>query len=289
LWDRETVSFDTAVEEFSRRVQADPSAENFHLRGIAFLAHKHFDKAIADFSDSLKKRPGQAGVLNNRGQAWYLKEDYASSIDDLNAAIKADPKHFLAYNNRALCYIAAEQFDDALPDLNVAIQLHKEYPEALNNRGVVHSKAGNYAAAVKDFSAALNIDNNYIDAYGNRAFAHRQLGNDELAINDLKTAMIKDPGDFQPANDLAWMYATSQTESIRNPEEAVRLATAACTLSQYEDWNALDTLAATHAANGDFDKAKQWVTTALQKAPAAQKEQITEHQQLILAGKPVVP
>ncbi|MEO1982355.1 MAG: tetratricopeptide repeat protein [Fuerstiella sp.] len=289
LWEQETVSFDTAAEEFSRRVQAEPSAENFHLRGIAFLAHRQFDKAIADFSESLKRRPGQAGVLNNRGQAWYLMKDYAAAVNDLSAAIKADPRHFLALNNRALCYIATGQFNDALPDLNAAIQLNNEYPEALNNRGVVHSKTGNYTAAIVDFSAALNIDNNYIEAYGNRAYAHRQQGNDALAINDLKTAMIKNPRDFQPANDLAWMYATSQNESIRNASEAVRLATAACTMSQYEDWNALDTLAVAHAANGDFDAAKQWVTTALEKAPAAQKKQITEHQQLILAGKPVVP
>lgn len=287
LWEQETVMFDTAIEDFSRRVQAEPSAENFHLRGIALLAHDQYDSAIADFSDSLKRKPGQAGVLNNRGQARYLKNDYAASVVDLNAAIELDPGHFVALNNRALCYIAVNQFDDALPDLNAALQFNKEYPEALNNRGVVHSRKGNYEAAIVDFSAALEIDDMYIDAYGNRANAHRQQGNDAAAISDLSTATTKAPGNYQPLNDLAWIYATSQTESTRNPNEAVRLATKACQMSQYENWNALDTLAAALAANGDFAAAKQWVTTALEKAPAAQKQRIAEHQQLILAGKPV--
>jgi tetratricopeptide (TPR) repeat protein len=289
LWEQETVNFDTAVAELGQRVQADPSAENFHLRGIALLAHQKFDGAIADFSESLKRKPGQAGVLNNRGQARYLKNDYAASVADLNAAIELDPGHFVALNNRALCYIAVEQFDDALPDLNAALQLNREYPEALNNRGVVHSRKGNYEAAIVDFSAALKIDEKYTDAYGNRAFAHVQQGDDAAAINDLRTAMTKDPDNYQAVNDLAWIYATSQRASTRAPGEAVRLATAACRMSQYEDWNALDTLAVAHAANGDFDAAKQWVTTALEKTPDAQKQRIAEHQQLILAGKPVVP
>ena len=289
LWEQETVNFDTAVTELSQRVQADPSAENFHLRGIALLAHQQYDGAIADFSESLKRKPGQAGVLNNRGQARYLKSDYAAAVADLNAAIELDPEHFVAMNNRALCYIAVDQFDDALADLNAAIQLNKEYPEALNNRGVVHSRKGNYQAAIVDFSTALKIDEKYINAYGNRAYAHVQQGNDAAAINDLRTAMTKDSNNYQAVNDLAWIYATSQNASTRAPGEAVRLATAACRMSQYEDWNALDTLAVAHAANGDFDAAKQWVTTALEKAPAAQKQRIAEHQQLILAEKPVVP
>ncbi|MCP4507646.1 MAG: tetratricopeptide repeat protein, partial [Fuerstiella sp.] len=193
-----------------------------------------------------------------------------------------------ALNNRALCYIAVDQFDDALPDLNAAIQLNTEYPEALNNRGVVHSRKGNYQAAVVDFSAALKIDDMYIDAYGNRAFAHVQQGNDLAAIKDLTIATTKAPDNYQPINDLAWIYATSQTDSTRNPDEAVKLALRACQMSQFENWNALDTLAVAHAANGNFDAAKQWVTTALEKAPDAQKSRIGEHQQLILAGKPVL-
>ncbi|MCP4174968.1 MAG: tetratricopeptide repeat protein [Fuerstiella sp.] len=288
LWEQETVSFDTAIEEFTKRAQTAPSAENFHLRGIALLAHKQYDEAIADFSESLKKKPGQAGVLNNRGQARYLKSNYAAAVADLNAAVERDPGHFVALNNRALCYIAVDQFDDALPDLNAAIQLNTEYPEALNNRGVVHSRKGNYQAAVVDFSAALKIDDMYIDAYGNRAFAHVQQGNDLAAIKDLTIATTKAPDNYQPINDLAWIYATSQTDSTRNPDEAVKLALRACQMSQFENWNALDTLAVAHAANGNFDAAKQWVTTALEKAPDAQKSRIGEHQQLILAGKPVL-
>ncbi|MCA9048580.1 MAG: tetratricopeptide repeat protein, partial [Planctomycetaceae bacterium] len=287
LWEKETLPFENAVSELSKRISAEPSAENYHLRGIAYMAHREYDKALADFNQSLTKKPGAAGVLNNRGQARYLKREYAAAIDDFNAATKADAKHFVAMNNRALCNIALGQYDAALRDLNAALVLNKEYPEALNNRGVVHGKRGDFKAAIADYSAAIKIDARYTDAYGNRAFALRKQGQVTQAIADLKTAMEKDPLSYQPVNDLAWIYATTNDASVRNPKEAVRLATQACQMSQYADWNAIHTMAVAGAAAGDFTSAKQWISTAVENAPESEKARLREHQSALFKGQTV--
>ena len=287
LWEKQTVMFDKAVDEFTQRIRKDPSAENYHLRGVAWLAHDQYDKAIADFTLSLNKEPKQAGVFNNRGQAHYLKQDYTSAVSDFDAAVRADKKHFVALNNRALCHIAVQDYNAALRDLNSAVRLNKEYAEALNNRGVVHSLLGKYRNAVDDFSAALLIDDRYIDAYGNRSFAYRQLSRFTEAVTDLRTAMKKDPLDYKPVNDLAWMLATISEESVRNPKEAISLAKKACEMTQYENWNALDTLAAAYAAEGSFKKAQQWVATAIEKAPDDAKEDLQQHLKLIQDKKPI--
>ena len=77
LWEKETTGFDNAVKEFSKRVQTEPTAENLHLRGIAFLAHQQFDKAIADFSESLKKKPESKGPV--AFDTWTMIPDAWSS------------------------------------------------------------------------------------------------------------------------------------------------------------------------------------------------------------------
>ena len=87
LWEKEAVYYDTAIEELSQRIKAMPTADNYHLRGVAFLAHENYDNAIADFSESLRKSPRNAGALNNRGQASYLKGDYKSAVTDLRSPI----------------------------------------------------------------------------------------------------------------------------------------------------------------------------------------------------------
>lgn len=287
LWENETIPFQTAVDDVTKQIQTEASAENYHLRGIAHLAHRNYDKSIADFTQSLDLKKNNAGVLNNRGQAYYQKGDYAPAVKDLNAAIALDPKHFVAMNNRALCYIATGELDKALSDLNSAISIHKDYPEALNNRGVVHSRKGKYDSAVVDLTEALRLDKNYTDAYGNRSFAYRKLNRFNEAIADLKLAMEINNTDYKPVNDHAWILATANDASIRNADAAVKEAIRACEMTQYNNWNTLDTLAAAHACRSDFKSATQWITTAIEKAPAQYKPMLKTHQELIAKGKPI--
>lgn len=288
LWDKETVPFETAIQETTARVSKEPSAENLHLRGIAYAAHAQYDNAIADYTESLKKKANNAGVLNNRGQSWYMKGDYDKAVSDFSMAIRVDSKHFVAMNNRALCRIALREYTDALNDLNAAIKLNSEYPEALNNRGVVHSRHGDYKSAIADFSAALKIDENYTDAYGNRSYAYRRQGLMKESVTDLKIAIEKNPLDYKPVNDLAWIYATSKNAEYRRPDEAVKLATKACEMTQYNASNPLDTLAAAYAASGDFAKARQWISTALEKEePDTEESSLETHKALIFADKAI--
>jgi tetratricopeptide (TPR) repeat protein len=60
---------------------------------------------------------------------------------------------------------------------------------------------------------------------------------------------------FVWANDLAWMLATSPEAELRNPEEAVRWAQAACEVSEYSNPAIMDTLSTALAAAGRFDEA----------------------------------
>lgn len=287
LWEKEAVMLDTAVEELTKRVTVSATAENYHLRGVAWLAHQQYDKAIADFNESLRKSPRNAGALNNRGQAHYLRGDYATAVQDFGAAITIDPKNFLAMNNRALAHMALEQHSQALADLQSALKLVPEYPEALNNRGIVHQKTGKNDEAIADFTAALKIDPRYVDALGNRAFAYQQKKEFAKAIADLELAMKINPATYEAVNDLAWLLATVSDDSVRKPERALELAKKACSISGYDQWNTLDTLAAAHASNGQFAEAKQWLSAAVASAPDKEKPRLQKHLELVSAGQPV--
>lgn len=287
LWQNHVLMFDEGIDVMTSRIAADPSAENYNLRGIVYSAHKKYDKAIADFTTSLARKKNNAGVLNNRGQARYEKGDLSAAIVDFTAAVRADSKHYVALNNRALCHMDNEDFKAALKDLNSAIRLQKEYPEALNNRGIIHSRNGDYTAAIADFTAAIKIDERYTDAYGNRAFAHRRQEQYKAALTDLRTAIEKAPLQFEPVNDLAWMLATTNEPSVRNGKEAVELATKACQMTQYKNWNTMDTLAAAYAAAGDFKSAGQWIATAIEKAPENEKVELEKHSKLIESQKTI--
>ncbi|MBL8815127.1 MAG: tetratricopeptide repeat protein [Planctomyces sp.] len=287
LWEKETIPYETAPDELSRRVTTKPTAENYHLRGVAFLAHKQFDRAIADFTESLRRENRNPGAFNNRGQCHYLQGNYAMAIEDFSTALKQDPKNFLARNNRALAYIASEDWNSALSDLQAAIAQVPEYPEALNNRGVVLQKQGKLDESIRDFSAALRIDPRYTDALGNRAYTYRLKGEYGSAITDLEQAIRIRPQTYEAINDLAWILATAPVDKVRNPAKALELAKQACAISDFKQWNTLDTLAAAHAENGQFEDAKQWIGAAIELAPEKEKARLQTHFDAIHAGNTI--
>ena len=287
LWEQDCMPFDTAIETMTQRVNQTKSAENYHLRGVAYLSHRNFENAIADFTESLREQPRNAGALNNRGQAHYMMGDLKAAVEDYSAAVAIDAKNALALNNRALAYLRLKDLASALKDLNSALKIVPDYPEALNNRGIVNQELGKPDDAIADFTAALKVYPRYVDALGNRALAHHQKNDHAKAVADLELAIRLDLRAWEAMNDLAWLLATTPVDAVRNRERSLTLARQACEVTEYKQWNTLDTLAAAYAENGEFVEAKQWIGTALEMAPDAEKERLKGHLDLIMAEKPV--
>jgi len=287
LWEEETLPFDSAIEMVTQRIDQQKTDENYHLRGVAYLAHKQYDKAIADFNESLRLQPKNAGALNNRGQTSYLKGDYQAAVADYTAAIAIDANNPLVLNNRALGYIELHDLSKAMNDIQAALKLVPKYPEAINNRGVVYQQLEKPDEAIADFTEALKLDPMYVDALENRAFAYVQKNDLPKAIADLESAIQLSPGSYEAANDLAWLLATTPEDSVRNKDRALTLATQACAATEFKQWNMLDTLAAAYAENGQFAEAKKYLGTAVELAPKEEKPRLQNHLDMVTAEKPV--
>jgi tetratricopeptide (TPR) repeat protein len=84
--------FDFAIADYTEtlRLQPSASADVWHYRGIAY--HKKGDDAdaVADYSEFLKARPDDAGMLLNRGDA--LRNMHEMSRADYAEAIRLAPQ-----------------------------------------------------------------------------------------------------------------------------------------------------------------------------------------------------
>ncbi len=58
-----------------------------------------------------------------------------------------------------------------------------------------------------------------------------------------------------PRNNIAWVLATSDDDSIRDVKRAIRIAEELCQRTKYQEPSALDTLAVAYAADGRFNDA----------------------------------
>lgn len=95
---------------------------------------------------------------------------------------------------------------------------------------------------------------------------------------------------IQTANDPAWFLATAPDATLRDPTEAVRLATRAAELSGRRNPAILNTLAGALAANGQYDQAVAIGEQALVLAMATRKTslaaQLRERVQLYRQRRP---
>jgi tetratricopeptide (TPR) repeat protein len=105
------------------------------------------------------------------------------------------------------------------------------------------------------FAHALSVtrDNHVANAYLGSALL--QQGRTREAIALYSEAVRLRPDFLTAANNLAWLLATAEAESLRNPYAALRLAQRSARLTQHSDAHVLDTLAAAYAAAGRFEEA----------------------------------
>jgi lipoprotein NlpI len=177
----------------------------FDNRGNAYADKGDFDRAIADYDEAIRRRPGNASGFNNRGEAYARKGDYDRAIADFSEAIelkpsnvvgKSDPRPFdyaLVFSNRGAAYSNKHDYDRAIEDFSEAIRRNPAYSEAFDNRGIAYSNKGDFVHAIEDFDASLRL--NPKDAYAlyGRGVAKQETNDSSGAMIDIAAAKQIDP------------------------------------------------------------------------------------------------
>ena len=224
------IPFDQAIEYFTKQMREQPSSSTYHWRGVIWSDKKEYDIAIADYKEAIRLDPQDTTAFNNRGTAWLGKQEYDKAIADFNEAIRLDPQDAFAFNNRGIAWNDKEEYNKALADFNEAIRLDPQNATVFVNRGIGWRKKKEYDKALADFNVAIRLDPQYASAFNNRA----------------------------------WLMATCPDARVRDGKRAVESANRACELNGSKSPFHLGTLAASYAEEGDFAKAVEWQTKAIE-------------------------
>jgi tetratricopeptide (TPR) repeat protein len=142
-----------------------------------------------------------AGIMLNRGNAYYNGQDYPRAIADYDEAIRLDPKASAAFSQRGNAYYAKGDLPHALADFNQAIALDMNNSDAILGRGTLRLEAGDPDRAIIDFNAALLFKPTaavyaaYAAAFRNRGTAFAQKGDQDHAIADFNQVIRLNPED----------------------------------------------------------------------------------------------
>jgi Tetratricopeptide repeat len=99
-------------------------------RGEAFARRDELDRAIADFSESIRLQGGAAAHVG-RGIAYQRKGELDRAIADFTEAIRLEPGNAAAFYNRSLAYRAKGDRDPADADLTRARALGRTIGEGV--------------------------------------------------------------------------------------------------------------------------------------------------------------
>jgi len=108
--------------------------EILYSLGIAYYEKGDYDRAIADYTQTIRLQPDNSGAYSIRGWVYYLKGDWERAITDANEAIRLDPINRYAYNTRGNAYYLKKDYDRAVADFETALRLdpnNAEYKENL--------------------------------------------------------------------------------------------------------------------------------------------------------------
>ncbi len=183
------------------------------------------------------------------------------AIGQYRELVQSEPSHFDGHNKLGYALLQVGRSQDALVAVRRAIELQPQNPEAHNNLGLALMQAGRNEDAVASLQRAVELKPDYSEAHYNLAHAFTAVGRPSAAVGQFREALRVRP-DWTPAMaSLAWLEATD-ADAVRDPADAVRLASRAADLSGQRDARVLDVLAAAYAAAGRFADASRTAEAA---------------------------
>jgi len=212
------------------------------------------------------------------GNQYVVQGDYSQSISHYDAALAIKPNMHEAHFNKALSLLNLDQpqeelaiwhFQQALGFGHDVLKTETQLGRCLLAIGENEQAAGHLRVAVEQDPTHEPA----ITALGT-AWLRLDRAEDVIALyqkllGQTGNGALRLP---QLAGHLAWILATHPRRELRDAQQAILLATAACEATDFRNPRLLDALAAAHAEAGNFTEALDLATQALQMIDASDDE-----------------
>jgi arylsulfatase A-like enzyme/Flp pilus assembly protein TadD len=280
-------------------------------RFVAQAAYElgRYDLAVQHLTEALRLKSDWPEVYDELGAAYYKQEKLEQAMQNWKEALRYRPDWPEAHNHLALAFYKQGNIDEAIKHWREALRLKPDWAEVRDNldklerRRMGEQAIARYVEmlqndpndastrdrlaaelyqqskieqAIEQWKEVITLRPEWAEAQNSLATAYyRQRGIVE-AIKHWTEAVRLKPDWAEAMNNLAWVLAAANDESLRNTDEAVRLAERACELTKYESAGMLDTLAVAYAAAGRFTDAIGTAEKAVELALETKQNELVE-------------
>jgi tetratricopeptide (TPR) repeat protein len=232
--------------------------------GYALSEKGDLDAAIRYFRQSLELDKFNIEAYCYLGVALTKKQDFEEALRCFEIAVGLNPMNFNARSGLAGALVIMGRTEASVLHFQKALDIDPGNLDNRYNYGVILNSLGRFAEAIDHFTWILEKSPSYGKAHTALAVALNRRGDTAEAIGHYEEALKIMPEDLTTLNNLAWILATAPDPKLRNGARALELSQKLCSLMDYKQAAALDTLAAAFARVGKFEDAVKWASRSLE-------------------------
>jgi Flp pilus assembly protein TadD len=247
-----------------------------------FIRNTVWQDTLTLWTDVIQKSPRLPRPLVNRGSAYANQSEWLLAINDYERATEIYPMFDMAWVGRGLSRLNTGNPERAIEDFTKAGQravTSDVLTSCYRHRAIAYAQLGNITQAIEDYKRAIAYDPQDVVSRFNLANAYRKQNLHEDAIAEYEECIRRRPDLSGPYNNLAALF----TEKKRDLGRAIELATEACSITNWKDWNTIDTLALAYAAAGRYAEAAKFQGQAATVAPSSESLRLRRRQEIYAA------
>jgi tetratricopeptide (TPR) repeat protein len=274
---REKGDLKGAAARLQQALKINPNDASAHLQiANVYSRQGRAEDAMGHCREVLRLRPEDADAHYGLGSMLRGQGKLEEAIGHLKRAVAIQPQLAEAHYTLGIIFWSQQKWEQVIQHLGKAVEAKPDLPGAQRELGRALLKANRPADAIARLREAVRLNPEDGEALYALGATYAAQGQREDAIESFRRAHRTDANSLRVINGLAWMLATDPAVTKENASEALQLALQAAQMTGYKHPQILDTLAASYAARGDFDKAIQTAQQAMKLTAAAGAPELTK-------------
>jgi protein O-mannosyl-transferase len=198
--------------------------------------------------------------------AWVQTSYWRDSETLFRHALAVTVNNDVAENNLGIVLLRQGKVDEAISLLQASVDLRPDNSPAHENLAKALLQKGHVTEALIHYRKLLELQPDNIEAHNIVGTVLVQQGQIQDGVEEWQKVLVIQPDNGNAMSNLAWVFATSPDQSLRDGPKAIELAEQALRLSGGRIPVLYRTLAAAYAESGRFTEAIQTAQQGIELA-----------------------